>query len=313
MKKHILMILLTLATIAFNFTATPIYATTQDEILNRLKEAGIESAERDPVTGQGIPAPGHEFGGNFDSLVDSAKQANINAAKQRAAERGLTVQQYLDQTGQSHAAKYFDQATLGASSSTTTEETKPQETHTHSYTEKVTKEATCSEPGVKTFTCDCGKSYTEEIPVTGHIYTDKVSKEATCTEPGVVTYTCECGDTYEEELPVVDHEKGAVKTTKEATCTEAGERTVYCKYCGEAMHTETIEAYGHTEGTAVVEKEATMFTKGILVTHCEECGEILHSKEIPVVMQNWYIIGAVAVVLLAGIVIVLTKNKKNKF
>ena len=28
--------------------------------------------------------------------------------------------------------------------------------HTHSYTSSITKEATCTEDGVKTFTCECG-------------------------------------------------------------------------------------------------------------------------------------------------------------
>ncbi len=40
--------------------------------------------------------------------------------------------------------------------------------HTHSYTSKTTKAATCTSTGVKTFTCSCGDSYTETIPATGH-------------------------------------------------------------------------------------------------------------------------------------------------
>jgi len=39
--------------------------------------------------------------------------------------------------------------------------------HTHNYTSEVTKEATCEEPGVMTYTCGCGNSYTEPIPATG--------------------------------------------------------------------------------------------------------------------------------------------------
>ena len=44
--------------------------------------------------------------------------------------------------------------------------------HTHSYTSTVTKPATCTENGVKTYTCECGDSYTETIPATGHISSD---------------------------------------------------------------------------------------------------------------------------------------------
>lgn len=39
--------------------------------------------------------------------------------------------------------------------------------HTHSYTEKVIKSATCAAKGEKVRTCSCGDSYTSEIPATG--------------------------------------------------------------------------------------------------------------------------------------------------
>lgn len=53
------------------------------------------------------------------------------------------------------------------------------EEHTHSYTENVTKKPTCTETGEKTYICDCGDTYTEEIPATSHNYVD-----GTCTECG---------------------------------------------------------------------------------------------------------------------------------
>ena len=40
----------------------------------------------------------------------------------------------------------------------------------HSYTEQITQKPGCLTPGTKTFTCECGKSYTEEIPAVGHDY-----------------------------------------------------------------------------------------------------------------------------------------------
>lgn len=40
--------------------------------------------------------------------------------------------------------------------------------HTHSYTSEVTTAATCTKNGVRTYTCECGASYTEAIPATGH-------------------------------------------------------------------------------------------------------------------------------------------------
>ena len=63
----------------------------------------------------------------------------------------------------------------------------------HTYTETVTKEATCAEEGIKTFTCGkCNDTYTEPIPKAEHTYAD-----ATCTAPK----TCSgCGVTQGDAL-----------------------------------------------------------------------------------------------------------------
>ncbi len=51
---------------------------------------------------------------------------------------------------------------------------KPEEPgHTHTYGSAVTKAPTCTEPGVKTYTCSCGDQYTEEIPASNHRYIEK--------------------------------------------------------------------------------------------------------------------------------------------
>ena len=65
----------------------------------------------------------------------------------------------------------------------------------HQYTETVTKEATCKEEGIKTFTCEkCEDTYTEAVAKTAHTFT-----EATCTAPK----TCSvCGTT---EGAALDH------------------------------------------------------------------------------------------------------------
>lgn len=56
------------------------------------------------------------------------------------------------------------------------------EEHEHNYDEGVvTKEATCTKDGVKTFICECGYNYTEIIAATGHSY-----KKGNCTECGEV-------------------------------------------------------------------------------------------------------------------------------
>ncbi len=67
-------------------------------------------------------------------------------------------------------------------------------THIHQYTSTVTKEATCTEAGVKTHTCSCGDTYTESIPATGHTYTT-ITVKATPSKNGSITKRCTvCGD-----------------------------------------------------------------------------------------------------------------------
>ncbi len=70
--------------------------------------------------------------------------------------------------------------------------------HTHTYTSKITKAATCKEKGVKTYSCSCGDTYTEEIPATGHTYTEKVVAP-TYDAQGYTEHTCSvCGTSYKD-------------------------------------------------------------------------------------------------------------------
>lgn len=77
--------------------------------------------------------------------------------------------------------------------------TTPEQTeapHEHSFTETITKEATCLEAGEKTLACECGESSVEEVPATGHDFSNYVSNEdATYTADGTETATCTCGET----------------------------------------------------------------------------------------------------------------------
>ncbi len=59
--------------------------------------------------------------------------------------------------------------------------------HTHTYVESITTPATCTEPGVKTFTCECGESYTEAIEALGHDYVDGICTRCSLHENVTVT------------------------------------------------------------------------------------------------------------------------------
>lgn len=55
--------------------------------------------------------------------------------------------------------------------------------HTHSYIATVTTPATCDTPGVRTYTCLCGDSYTEAIPAAGHDYANGVCRNCGAADP----------------------------------------------------------------------------------------------------------------------------------
>ena len=57
--------------------------------------------------------------------------------------------------------------------------------HTHSWGEGVvTTNPTCTTKGVRTFTCSCGETRTEEIDELGHDLVDDAAVAPTCTEAG---------------------------------------------------------------------------------------------------------------------------------
>lgn len=142
----------------------------------------------------------------------------------------------------------------------------------------ITKEATETEEGIKTYTCkNCGETKTESIPKTEHQWDNgKVTKEATCKEEGSKTYTCSiCGDTKTETIPKKDHTWDEGKVTKKATCTEDGLKIYTCKNCGETKE-ETLKATGHQHTEVRNEKKATCTEDGYSGdVYCKDCGELI--------------------------------------
>lgn len=61
--------------------------------------------------------------------------------------------------------------TNNSSSKDSTTPKQEQPAHTHSYSSSVTKNPSCGENGVMTYSCSCGSSYTEAIPASGHQWT----------------------------------------------------------------------------------------------------------------------------------------------
>ena len=125
--------------------------------------------------------------------------------------------------------------------------------HQHSYTGSVTTPATCSNPGVETFTCSCGAAYTQIIPATNDHAWEKIKVYAnSCESEGWTVYECSvCHEQKQDDwTPKLDHQYVLVEDeSSEATCTEAGYRTYECSYCKsrytDNQYTAQHPALGH--------------------------------------------------------------------
>lgn len=144
----------------------------------------------------------------------------------------------------------------------------------HQYEGKITKDATCSEKGVQTFTCVlCNNSYTQEMPTIAHTFGDAtVTKEPTCIAEGEKSASCSvCGATnISEPIPKTSHTYDE-KVTKVATCTAEGEKTFTCSVCKES-YTEVIAAKGH-DYIGKTTKKSTCTKDGEKKLTCSGCGD----------------------------------------
>lgn len=112
----------------------------------------------------------------------------------------------------------------------------------HAWSEpEVTKAATCTEAGEKTFTCVCGATKKEAIHATGHSWGEyEVTTAATCTQPGVMTSTCSnCGGTQTKETPATGHSWGDEPAVTYAANGQDGKKVYTCTVC-EATKEEEI-------------------------------------------------------------------------
>ena len=148
---------------------------------------------------------------------------------------------------------------------------------------KITTVATCSEKGIKTFTCTvCKSTRIEEIPVTGHVNKiTKFAKEASCKSEGYTgdIYCQDCGKLLGEGqvIPKADHVWNKGEITTPATCTTKGIKTYTCASCG-TTKTEAIAATGHGATEIRNKKDATTTSEGYTGdTYCTICNQKISS------------------------------------
>ncbi len=155
----------------------------------------------------------------------------------------------------------------------------------HSYTEALTLLPTCSEEGLKTFTCSCTRSYTEVIPTIAHTPIVVNGKEATCTEPGytgdTVCEICSAPISAGTVMGVLPHTPVVIPGFP-ATCSAEGLTDgSECGVCGEILAPQ--EALPTTEHRTEVlpGKAPTCLSSGISEgLRCMDCALLIKAQTI---------------------------------
>ena len=157
---------------------------------------------------------------------------------------------------------------------------------------KVTKAATCTATGTKTYTCTrCKKTRTETIAATGHKAVKDAAVAATCETTGKTegSHCSVCNTVIKAQTTVaaLGHSWDGGKITKAATCTAAGTKTYTCTRC-KKTRTETIAATGHKavkDAAVAATCETTGKTEG---SHCSVCGTVLKAQTTTVALGHDY-------------------------
>ncbi len=155
------------------------------------------------------------------------------------------------------------------------------DSHTHEFNGVVTKEATCTENGVKTFTCACGEgTYTEAIPATGHTYDKGVVTVPTCTVGGYTTYTCgKCNHSYKDAVKNALGHTNKKFDAKAPTCTDIGWNAYEaCSRCDYTTYSEKAALGHNTVNHAAKAPTCTEVGWDAYVT-CSRCDYTTYSEK----------------------------------
>ena len=205
----------------------------------------------------------------------------------------VNTSKYKNQTGKYHTHIYaWDE--YGNQSEGYATETIITKAHKHEYTSSIKKPATCTEPGIRLYTCkDNDNSYEEEIPATGHQHTElRNVKAATCAQEGYTgdTYCKDCNTKLAigKSIAKKDHTWDSGKITTAATCNGKGIKTYTCTGCN-ATRTEEIPSTGHQHTELRNVKVATCVSEGYTGdTYCKDCNTKLTSGKVtPKTDHTW--------------------------
>lgn len=148
----------------------------------------------------------------------------------------------------------------------------------------VSKAATCTEAGEKTYKCKvCGATKSEDIPALGHSFGHWETKiPAACLTDGLESRTCSiCGTIETRTIDKTDHTAGEPEIVG-ATCTGPGQSITKCTACGETIRIDALPVVGHTYGEWQVAKEPACTQYGEQVRTCSVCGKQENEAILPV-------------------------------
>ena len=149
---------------------------------------------------------------------------------------------------------------------------------------KITIQATCTETGEKTYTCQaCRATKTETVPAVGHTVVIDSAVAATCESAGKTEgrHCSVCDKVLIEQKTVkaTGHNWDEGKITQEATCEKSGVKTYTCKTCKKTK-TEEINALGHkivTDPAVAATCEKDGKTEG---SHCSVCSKVFVEQDV---------------------------------
>lgn len=143
-----------------------------------------------------------------------------------------------------------------------------------------TKKRVCTYSG-------CGYEETEEIPALGHSWgASKVTKSATCEEPGERTKTCSrCHKEEKTPTETLDHDWVTTSVIEAATCTEGGKEEQTCSMCGTTREAE-VGALGHDWDDPEIVEAADCENDGLERKTCKRC-HIPAEEKVPALGHQW--------------------------
>ncbi len=180
--------------------------------------------------------------------------------------------------------------------------------HTHSFGEwMIVTNLTCTEAGIRVRECDCGHTERSEVAATGHQWDGgKVTKEPTENSDGERTFTCTvCKKTRTEAIKaaVVSEPSDHVNKSETIQSENLSEKS------GSTGNTDPQEDSDHTSTT---ERNQRIDNNPSLPEKGETSGEPQSSDTEQSSMLSWWIIAAIALILVVGAIIgtiILWKRK----